>query len=153
MTDPKEILDIPQHLRRDNVGDDSDRVPRHKLTLAEAMVHERDELIQKQHEEIEGLKTQSQEGWNKYNELRKEVANDRYPELTAMVNAESVMESQSVLITKLQQELAESNDAMSQAQWRFEQAEAKLDAVREIAEADPETYIGILIALQGEGDD
>ena len=74
MTDPKEILDIPQHLRRDNVGDD----------------------------------------------------------VQAMLNAVNVMESQSVLITKLQQELAESDDAVHQAQWRFEQAEKQLDAVREI---------------------
>ncbi len=69
----KEILDIPQHLRRDAVTD----------------------------------------------------------EVQAMLNAANVMEAQSALITKLQQELAESNDAMSQAQWRFEQAEAQLDAVRE----------------------
>ena len=55
-------------------------------------------------------------------------------EVQAMLNAVNVMESQSVLITKLQQELAESNDAMSQAQWRFEQAEAQLDAVRGLPE-------------------
>lgn len=59
-SDKQEILDIPQHLRRDNVGDD----------------------------------------------------------VQAMINAVNVMESQSVLITKLQQELAEANDAMSQAQWQ-----------------------------------
>ena len=82
---------------------------------------------------IEELEAQSQEGWAKYKELRKEVANNRYPELTAMVNAESVMESQSVLITKLQQDVAEADDAMCEAQWMFERAEATINKLREVA--------------------
>ena len=81
---------------------------------------------------VHELEAHSQDGWNKYKELRKEVANNKYPELTAMVNAESVMESQSILITKLQQELAEADDATSNAQWRFEQAEATINKLREV---------------------
>ena len=92
MTDKQEILDIPQHLRRDAVTD----------------------------------------------------------EVQAMLNAANVMEAQSAIITKLEaklkdrdmmyeaginaarNEIAEADDATSQAQARFERAEKVIEKLREI---------------------
>ena len=92
MTDKQEILDIPQHLRRDTVTD----------------------------------------------------------EVQAMLNAINVMDSQSALITKLEsklkdremlyeagitaarEEIAEADDATSQAQARFERAEKVIEKLREV---------------------
>ena len=45
-------------------------------------IKEQDREIAKKDKRIEELETDSKDGWDKYRELRKEVAQDKYPSLT-----------------------------------------------------------------------